>query len=300
MKTYLNAILTSLLFITPSLVLAEDCHESVNLFTFGSSSSDYSFKVDGRQPSKEFPLGNPSFGATNNAQGGPNYVQYLAVNKNNTLTLSYDLARGGACVNNEILKCPQPEDLVYQVKTNFKNRYAPKQNELWTSDNTIFISWMGNNDIDFGRHEKDVEQITAKLMDSYFNDLMEKLYDSGARKFFFVTTPSQDRSPKILSAAKADQELYLKFKWVYNDALQSRAKAFQKKHDKDVKSEFFNTTAFMNPILDDPKKYGFQDHICQDSKNQLRCIWNNEFHLVPKMHDLMAEAMKPKLEKLGY
>lgn len=54
----------------------------------------------------------------------------------------------------------------------------------------------------------------------------------------------------------------------------------------------------MNPILDDPRKYGFNaDNLCISKPD---CIWNNDFHIVPEAHNQMAMAMLEPLKNVGF
>lgn len=272
----------------------------------GSSWTDYGFELSGQQPTSADPIGNMDY-KSRNQQSGPDYVVFLSTKYNDTSTLAYNFAMGGSCVNNAIYNCSVTPDLQQQVSNYFEPRYSTRNGtaygDLWTSEDSIFIMWMGDNDVYNSATPNDGRDLTAlgiSLMESYFNDMVENLYQHGARNFMIVTIPAQDRSPRALALPSANQTNYYNFKQEYNSMLKSYSSAFQNKHN-DIKHEFYNSSAFMYPILNNPTKYGFTDDTCQDKgTHTTKCMWNNDFHLVSAMHDLMAADMMPQLANLGF
>lgn len=193
-----------------------------------------------------------------------------------------------------------PPDLVHQVSTNFTPKYSTQKDKLWTSDNTVFNVWMCDNDILLGLNHTDHDKLVDELMHKYWDVAIDQLYKEGARKFMFVDAPPQDRSPKILqNDAKSDIPKYLDLKWKLDDALWAKVQEFQANHTADVKTAFFNASAFLNPVLDNPTQYGFNADITCTLDKTKDCIWNNEFHMVPKAHELMAEGMATLYKDLG-
>ena len=77
--------------------------------------------------------------------GGPNWVGYLTTAENASLVLSYNLAIGGATVDNTLVKGVEG-DLVSQVKM-FGDVYASKPDTApWTAENAVFGFWIGINE----------------------------------------------------------------------------------------------------------------------------------------------------------
>lgn len=219
-------------------------------------------------------MGNPGFNDTHNAQSGPNYLRYLTDVYNTTTTLLYDLARSGATIDNSVV-ASGPPDLVHQVSTHFTPKYSSQKDSQWSSDNTIFNVWMCDNDVLLGLNHTDHDELVDKLMHQYWDVAVAQLYGEGARNFMFVNVPPQDRSPKVLlEDPKSDIPKYLDLKWKLDDALVAKIDEFQKNHTADVKTAFFNSSAFLNPILDNPTKYGFNANAtCLPPAEN--CIWNN-------------------------
>ena len=102
-----------------------------------------------------------------------------------------------------------------------------------------------------------------------------------------------------LEDPKVDLPRYLALKWQLDDALYARYKSFKARHRSDVEATFFNSSAWLNPLLDDPTRYGF-DKNATCLPPTTNCIWNNDFHLVPEAHKLMAEAILPHYKELGF
>ncbi|KAL9058938.1 MAG: hypothetical protein Q9162_001496 [Coniocarpon cinnabarinum] len=265
----------------------------------GSSWSDNNFDPTGTQPSPARPLGNPGWDDTHNSQGGPNYLRYLTEVYNTTTTLLYDLARAGATIDNDVVNGGVP-DLIDQVGQSFTPQYSELKDRDWRSDNTIFNVWMADNDVYRGYNESDYDTLVDNLMHSYWDVAIAQLYRQGARKFLFVNVPAQERSPLVaVEGPHMDIDKYLALKWKFNDALAERIQKFQWEHGDEVQTAFFNSSAWLNPILDHPQQYGFNENsLCLPPAQG--CIWNNDFHLVPDAHKLMAEAMLEPLKTIGF
>lgn len=198
----------------------------------GSSWSDNKFNINGTQPTTQYPLGNPPFADTNNTQGGPNYLRYLTDVYNTTSTLLYDLAVGGATIDQSLVKSGvTSKDLLYQVHQSFMPKYSSLKDKLWTSDNALFNIWMCDNDVHIGLNNTNPDKLVSDLMYQYWDVAVADLYNAGARKFFFVNTPAQDRSPLIaVEEPKADIPKYLTLKWKFDDALKAKIDEFQSNH----------------------------------------------------------------------
>lgn len=92
------------------------------------------------------PLGNPVLGQGTSANG-LNWVGYTAAVYNTSLLLAYDLAVYGATIDNNIVSAV-PHDLVYQVETDFRERFCKTDEtpQEWDSENTLFAIWIGINE----------------------------------------------------------------------------------------------------------------------------------------------------------
>jgi phospholipase/lecithinase/hemolysin len=65
------------------------------------------------------------------------------------------------------------------------------------------------------------------LLDSYFN-LVEQVYDSGARRFLFLTVPPTTRSPMI--SLKDSANIHAAYVSLYNQQLTTRINKLQQVH----------------------------------------------------------------------
>lgn len=82
---------------------------------------------------------------TGTTGGGINWIGDLTTSDNETLILNYNLAVGGATIDNLIINAGV-EDMTTQVAT-FLSVYGDKPGIApWASDNTVFGFWIGINE----------------------------------------------------------------------------------------------------------------------------------------------------------
>lgn len=82
--------------------------------------------------------------------GGPNYIDFLVANYNDTLVLSYNFASGGATITDSIVKTgvPQINTFQEQVEQLFRPKYSTQKDypNGWASDFSIFTILIGINE----------------------------------------------------------------------------------------------------------------------------------------------------------
>jgi hypothetical protein len=126
------------------------------------------------------------------SSAGPNWIEYLTTTYNNSLIMTYDFAVSRGAI---------PNSLVDHVMFQYEPMYSHR-NHIWTSDNTIFMSWIGINDItilsSLYQNPSGSNNTLPPRFDQYFG-LMENLYNTGARKFLFINMPPLDRTPMIMN-----------------------------------------------------------------------------------------------------
>lgn len=77
--------------------------------------------------------------------GGLNWVGYLTTEQNASVVLSYNLAIGGASIDNSIVQTANP-DMVSQVQT-FESTYSDKPEvAAWDTESAVFGFWIGINE----------------------------------------------------------------------------------------------------------------------------------------------------------
>ncbi|PYH98196.1 hypothetical protein BO71DRAFT_461942 [Aspergillus ellipticus CBS 707.79] len=264
-------------------------------FTFGDSYSQTGFSTTGKQPNASNPMGNPDLGI-GTTTNGPNWIGYLTTSENSTTVLSYNLAVGGATIDNSLISA-YAGDVSSQIKL-FEDVYSTKPiTAPWTSENAVFGFWIGINDIGNGFTTTPAETYTPKLI-SRLLSLAETLYANGARKFLFLNVPPTSRSPFFLDQGNATVAAHAAYLSVYNRNLKSMVEAWTKDKGEDVTTVFYDSWAFMTKVLDDPTKYGFPDSTCIDDDGT-SCVWWNNYHPGMKYHLLQAEDMKPLLKEGG-
>ncbi|KAJ5669083.1 hypothetical protein N7462_010153 [Penicillium macrosclerotiorum] len=263
-------------------------------FTFGDSYTMTSFNDQGTQPSASNPMGNPTLG-TGATGGGINWVGYLTTVDNASLVLSYNLAVGGATIDNSIINAGV-EDMTTQV-ADFQGTYSKKPSSApWTSSDGVFGFWIGINDVGWDFSSTNASVIVPELMAQY-KSLIEEIYSDGGRKFLFLNVPSVSRSPYILDQGESVSELHAAWTTVFNNGLSAMIKDFKTNH-KDVVTVLYDSWTFMTGILDNPTAYGYPDATCIDDDGE-SCVWWNNYHPGQKYHRLQAADMKKYLQPLG-
>ncbi|CAI7587092.1 unnamed protein product [Penicillium glandicola] len=264
-------------------------------FTFGDSYTMTSFDVNGTQPTTGNPMGNPTLG-TGTTGGGINWVGYLTTVDNASLVLTYDLAVGGASLDNSLVPTGITGDVVSQVAS-FETAYGQKPDTApWTSDNAVFGFWIGINDIGWAWSSNDVSVMAPKIMAEY-KTLAEKLYANGARKFIFLNVPPTSRAPEIADQGATIQAGHAAWLAAFNTALETMVDEFIA-DNSGTTTVLYDTFSFMTKILDDPTTYGFTDATCIDSTGAT-CVWWNSYHPGYAYHKLQAADMKEHMHSLG-
>ncbi|KAJ5551463.1 hypothetical protein N7535_000587 [Penicillium sp. DV-2018c] len=263
-------------------------------FTFGDSYTTTSFNVGGTQPTAGNPMGNPVLG-TGTTTGGVNWVGDLTTVYNASVVLSYDLAVGGASIDNSLVQTGVPDDMVTQVGK-FETMYGEKPAYApWSSENAVFGFWIGINDIGWAWSSNEASVLVPKLMARY-KALAEQIYASGGRKFLFLNVPAVSRSPQILSQGIDAAAGHAAWVMAYNTALKAMVDEFMASNSGTT-TVLYDTWTFMTKVLDAPATYGFPDATCVNADG-VSCIWWNDYHPGYEFHKLQAADMKLHIHSL--
>ncbi|CAG8140103.1 unnamed protein product [Penicillium salamii] len=264
------------------------------LFTFGDSYTQTNFNVNGTQPSAANPMGNPTLG-TGTTGGGINWVGDLATVNNASLVLSYNLAVGGASIDNSIVNT-NVEDMTSQVG-DFEQAYSNKPvSAPWSSESAVFGFWIGINDIGWAYSSNQASVLVPTLMAQY-KALIEKIYANGGRKFFFLNVPPTSRAPLFLGQGTDVVNAHAAWVTSYNSGLKEMISSFKSNHSGTT-TVLYDTWSFMTKVLDNPQSYGFPNATCINDDGT-SCVWWNDYHPGQKYHKLQAADMKPHLQTLG-
>ncbi|KKK16134.1 hypothetical protein AOCH_004991 [Aspergillus ochraceoroseus] len=294
MKLLLACLAASAIPTVAARPWAQQASGTTYFFTFGNSYTQTGFSTTGEQPSTSNPMGNPALG-TGTTTGGLNWVGYLTTEQNSSLVLNYNLAIGGATIDDSLVASYQG-DLVSEIGM-FNATYRSKpESAAWTSDDAVFAFWIGVNDIGNAFYKTDAGTFIPQLMDR-LRSLAQAIISAGGRKFLFLNVPPTSRSPFFIdqgNATVAQQAAYLK---VYNDQLRSMVTALGA-NNTGVTAVLYDSWSFMTAVLDNPVQYGFQDATCIN-EDGVTCVWWNNYHPSAKYHQLQAANMTSVLAPLG-
>ncbi|RPA97287.1 hypothetical protein L873DRAFT_1691405 [Choiromyces venosus 120613-1] len=287
------------------------------LFVFGDSYTTTGFNLTNGSPlpSSGNPMGNPPWpGRT--SSNGPNWAGYLTTTFNKSELLTYNLAYGGATINSTLVKPYLPTVLSFaeQVQTLFLPNLSPRTptalTPAWKSENSLFMIWLGVNDIGNSYRNGDYANFHETLMEEYFR-IVEELYSSGARNFLFLNVPPIDRSPLTMGQGEQAVGLQREALGSYNCTLEERVRGFKRTHG-DAYTKVFDASRVFTRILDRPAGFGIKNTTayCEQYENGTpawdtyypECgvkvdeyFWLNSLHPTWPVHKVLAEEIAKAL-----
>lgn len=203
------------------------------------------------------PLGNPAY-ASYTSSDGPNWVDYLTVQYNDSLVLTYDLAYGGATIDSTLVApyLPIVSSVAQQVENEFFPVYAGKPSFApWASDNTLFGFFIGINDVgnSYSQGAAATEILNSLIFDVY-GGLVQMLYNAGARNFLFLNVPPVDRSPLTMAQGAASMAEEAVDIAAFNAGVASMAAALKSSH-MDANVFTYDTHALFSEVLNNPASF---------------------------------------------
>ncbi|QKX53041.1 uncharacterized protein TRUGW13939_00112 [Talaromyces rugulosus] len=222
------------------------------------------------QPSASDPMGNPVLGQ-GTTTGGVNWVGFLAEQYNKTLVLAYDLAVGGATIDNAIVSGFM-YDMVCQINT-FNSVYkGSPPSAPWTSSDSVFAFWIGVNDAGGSYTNADPQSITTTL----------------------TARPMYQAEGETVVQEMAN---YLT---VFNQAIANIVTNFEQTYTSTT-VVLYDTFTFMSAILASPTAYGYASDDAASCYNAdgITCVWWNNLHPDQVYHQLMASDMASHISPLG-
>ncbi|KAH9946107.1 SGNH hydrolase-type esterase domain-containing protein [Epithele typhae] len=241
-----------------------------HLVIFGDSYSDVGYQYSDKSsiPTHDEPLGIPFPGVTWAGPGMPNWVGYLITEHTHHPLLVYNYAVGGASM-------PDVRD---QIQVNFMPRVGQKPDWApWTSEDTLFTTWVGINDCGF----LDPEQVPATVEGLFAQQ--HSLYKIGARNFLFIDVPPIHRSPVGVNFSSVDPNFRVTYeKW--NASLQEHIAKFAIDHP-DATTLFYSSWDTLIRVMDDLPAHGFK---AEDASRSGGDVWTDHIHPTHKVHDWFA------------
>ncbi|CAA7271642.1 unnamed protein product [Cyclocybe aegerita] len=261
------------------------------LVIFGDSYSSVERMLgnDG-EPSASQPLGVPFPGFTYNEVGQPNWVGHLITKYcpepryiptaaqqteawNRSPLLVYDYAEGGSTV-------PR---VCHQIEKGFLQERAAKPSwTSWAPQETLFVTWVGINDLAFTLQPG----VLAKLF-----EYQEMLYTAGARNFLFFDVPTIHLSPAV--PVSREQQTLVKFEG-WNAHLQTEVKKFSESHS-DASVFIFSSFRAFEVLFENLEIFGFN---VQDGKRRAGSVWMDHLHPRSKVHDHIAQSVATFLAEI--
>ncbi|RDL41893.1 Uncharacterized protein BP5553_01872 [Venustampulla echinocandica] len=308
--------------------LRSDCEATSNwpgwsdikhAFVFGDSYTSTGFNETLEQPTPTNPLGNPTYPGWT-AANGPNWVDFLTVEYNASILLTYNLAYGGATMDSSLVAPWKPEvsSIVNQVRDQWFPTYASKPSSApWSSENTLFAIFDGINDVG-NSWWQDLSTTTAlnTAIFKVYRGLVDSLYDSGARNFAFLSVPPVDRAPQSLAQSAENQAQEKADIEAWNTLLNDMAKSL-KKEKPDVNVFIVDANDLFTQVLDNPASfpqtalYKNTTAFCDDYQNGTpaqdtftpscgvpvnQYFWLNSLHPTYPMQEVLAEGVAKQLQ----
>ncbi|KAI9813585.1 MAG: hypothetical protein M1827_003654 [Pycnora praestabilis] len=225
------------------------------MFVFGDSYSTTDFNLTGSLPGPSNPLGNPGYPGWT-ASNGPNWVDFLTTTYNQSFIETFDLAYGGATVDSALVKPYLPT--VLSLKQQIQNEFLPTFTvgmpaaAPWTSADSLFSIFIGINDVG-NTYAGNYNSINNALLKVY-SELVDQLYQNGARNFVFLNVPPIDRSPgTTMWGVGASNLVAADISLLNNGIVQLANNLTNAYHDSKVFQ--FNTNAIFSQALDNPATF---------------------------------------------
>ncbi|KAF6827475.1 cellulose-binding gdsl lipase acylhydrolase [Colletotrichum plurivorum] len=224
------------------------------LFTLLHSGDSYTrtgFVVNRAQPSASNPFGNPTYPGPTSANG-ENWIQYLTTKYNASLLLTHNFAHSGATVDNSLVD--SSVDVITQIENQFLPYYSAA-NQTWDSSTTLFGFWIGINDIGKSYTEVNSTELHPLIFEKY-EELLEKLYDAGARNLLFLNVPPLERMPRMAQSSAAGTRVTLQRAAVadWNARLETLLRDLRKAH-KDATIFQYDTNGLFGRVIDTLDRY---------------------------------------------
>jgi len=212
---------------------------------------------NGTQPSRANPIGNPGYpGYT--SSNGPNWVDFLTVQYNQSFLKTYNLAYGGATVDSSLVGeyLPTVLDFRQQVNEEFIPDYVVRKTTRWTSRNTLFAAFFGINDVgnSYGSSATGVNATLNSEIFAVYSSLVDQIYQAGGRNFLFLNVPPVDRAPLTTAQGSTTEQHERADIAAFNLKIAALATNLSRTY-ADTTVFMFDANAIFTEILDDVTSY---------------------------------------------
>ncbi|CDO69704.1 Carbohydrate Esterase Family 16 protein [Trametes cinnabarina] len=261
-----------------------------HMVVFGASYCDIGYRSSAPHPSSERPLGVDFPGKTwcgkidrerNTITYEPNWVGHLVelvrAQRNGSPLIVYDYALGGEAASG----------VKRQIEKEFSPHVATKPEwASWTSEDTLFATWVGINDCAMNASAPDPVAATKASVGELFAR-QEELYRHGARIFCFVDVPPTYDFPEIVKPTKLREAIS-----TWNISLRESVERFSAVH-ADATVFLWSSFDFFNRLLAIPEAFGFRK---EDTKKAEGDIFEDGLHPTSQVHLFMSREILQLLE----
>ncbi|KAI0648557.1 hypothetical protein C8Q79DRAFT_906407 [Trametes meyenii] len=256
-----------------------------HLVVFGASYCDVGYNRKAPHPTLETPLGVKYPGTTwcgrfdresHTYIHEPNWVGHIInlsqASRVPSSLLVYDYALGGDRV----------DGVERQIRRDFLPDLAPKPDWApWTSDDTLFICWVGINDCVWNAQTSNPEASTKASLELLFSS-QDELYRAGARNFCFIDVPPVYDFPEQRNVAKLKDVIT-----AWNGALFDAAEKFSADH-ADATVLVWSSWKLFTELLTSPQSYGFGEGEAVKEEGD---IFEDGLHPSTQVHRLVAKRL---------
>ncbi|KAG8722613.1 hypothetical protein FRC08_017446 [Ceratobasidium sp. 394] len=234
------------------------------MFIFGDSYSTVSWApTTAPVPTPANPIGVEWPGVTSVGALKPNWVGYMTNGFNVSNLLAFDYAISGNNITGFIAQIQN----VFMPSAGQRPATSP-----WTADNSVFVSWIGINDL----HE-------GEDMNGAINQIMQQqqnLYNLGARNFLIINMPPWDRSPMGAQIAGLDVKVL-----AWNAQLVESALDFSVQH-VDASTLVFSSWDTISTIINNPAFYNITNPTAIGGG-----VWQDDLHITSFVHYRIANDL---------
>jgi phospholipase/lecithinase/hemolysin len=271
----------------------------------GDSWSRIGFNVSKTQPSDSNAFGNTGSTSSN----GLNWVYYLTRTYNSSLFWTYDFAQSGATIDEDIVAGTSGKDVDSELNDVFLPNYA-SQDSFYQGSTSLFAIWIGVNDL---TNSYLVDEDVHPALFTRLRQLVNDMYEAGARQFIFINAPPLERVPKVTGSSSHATRIPLMKTAVtdYNRKMYELAREVN--HDLAyTEVVHFDVYTLMNAVIDNPTQFdetavykdttsycaAYQDGTeeydtkladCDYAANEY--LWINNLHPTQPFHQLLAKNL---------
>lgn len=170
----------------------------------------------------------------------------------------WDFAFGGADISTAYTPLHHNYTVSLVNQTIQFAKYAnPVLSKFIDKSKTMVDFWIGINDIgDSAKYDVDFPTFYDQLVSTLFEEV-DRIYRLGYRHYLLMKLPPLNRTPPNQIREGGPLPNATMIEW-YNKALSNHAQLFSRAH-LDAQVRVFDTTTFLNQVLDSPAKYGIKN-----------------------------------------